>query len=122
MKRFGSSVLALAILAVWGASASRACDYGLPWFGYGYSGSLYGLGYLPAPPYFAVHPPVQYSGPVAHAYGESPFARRPSEPPAVAAASRRVVVNPYVSVTTVEKAEAPSAPRVIANPYFPRKP
>ena len=34
---------------------------GVPYFGFGYSGSLYGLGYVPVPPYYALHPPVYYS-------------------------------------------------------------
>jgi hypothetical protein len=42
------------------------------WFGY--FGSPYSLGQIPTPPYFAIHPPVYYSVPVARTYGYSPYA------------------------------------------------
>jgi hypothetical protein len=40
----------------------------------GYYGSPYSLGQIPVPPYFALHPPVYYSMPVARTYGYSPYA------------------------------------------------
>jgi len=42
--------------------------------GIGLMGSPYALGRVPVPPYFALHPPVYYSAPVARTYGYSPFA------------------------------------------------
>lgn len=42
------------------------------WFGY--FGSPYSTGRIPTPPYFAIHPPVYYSVPVARTYGYSPYA------------------------------------------------
>ncbi len=41
---------------------------------YGVTGTMYGLGLVPTPPYFALHPPVYYSCPVPRSYGYSPFA------------------------------------------------
>jgi len=67
---------------------------GLPYFGYGYSGSLYGLGRLFVPPYYAVHPPVYYSGVTPRTYGDSPFAWS-GEPRHDARASQRVIVNNF---------------------------
>lgn len=123
MKRFGLMVLVLVVLAGWAIPSSRGSDFGMPWFGYGYSGSLYGLGYLPVPPYFAVHPPVQYSGPVAHPYGRSPFARRSHEPQVVVDTREpRVVVNPFVSVTAASASATAAPSRIITNPYFQPKP
>ena len=49
---------------------------GLPYWGYGFSGSLYGLGRVPVPPYFALHPPVYYGDRYARPFGASPFAGR----------------------------------------------
>ena len=46
------------------------------------SASPYSLGQIPVPPYFALHPPVYYSQPVARPYGYSPFALRPGQQPA----------------------------------------
>ncbi len=41
---------------------------------FGVTGTMYGLGLVPTPPYFALHPPVYYSCPVPRSYGYSPFA------------------------------------------------
>jgi hypothetical protein len=41
---------------------------------FGVTGTMYGLGIVPTPPYFALHPPVYYSCPVPRSYGYSPFA------------------------------------------------
>jgi hypothetical protein len=35
---------------------------------------LYSEGFIPIPPYFALHPPVYYSAPIPRTYGYSPFA------------------------------------------------
>jgi len=95
---------------------------GMPWFAYGYSGSLYGLGRLPVPPYYAIHPPVYYSLPQARPYGHSPYAysgdyRPPMKP------ARRLVRNPHVEMLPLpEPVETPetttSTARVIQNPYY----
>jgi hypothetical protein len=87
--------------------------------GYGFGGfaasSPYSLGQVPVPPYFALHPPVYYSAPVARPYGYSPYAypgwiRTPEvavEPPCP-----QVMENPYVeptSSTSVDSAKAATA-------------
>ncbi len=41
---------------------------------FGVTGTMYGLGLVPTPPYYALHPPVYYSCPVPRSYGYSPFA------------------------------------------------
>ena len=96
---------------------------------FGYSGSLYGLGYLPVPPYFAVHPPVYYGERYYRTYGESPYARpaRSSRPLRVSA---QVIINPFVEQQPLdlpvipvpdepveEVDQATSQPQVIINPY-----
>ncbi len=102
---------------------------GLPWFAYGYSGSLYGLGRLPVPPYYAIHPPVYYSLPQARRYGHSPFAYS-GEYQAPARVTPRVFINPHIErrVLPMEDGILPrpldppttstSTARVIANPYY----
>ena len=94
---------------------------GLPYHGFGYSGSLYGLGRIPVPPYYALHPPVYYSHQIIRRpYGDSPFAyrsRRPAPRPAP-----RVVLNQFVPQaqdSSVEQAEKTVAsPKLIRNPYY----
>ena len=73
------------------------------------------LGYIPTPPYFALHPPVYYSHPVAVPYGMSPYPivsyspmfranyERPTPEP-------QVVINPYVE----DEAEGDAAAEVTA--------
>ena len=96
---------------------------GLPWFAYGYSGSLYGLGRLPVPPYYAIHPPVYYSLPQARPYGYSPFAYSGNyQPPAEPA--RRLVRNPFIEDAPLPEPAQPqsdvttSTARLIANPFY----
>jgi hypothetical protein len=121
-----------ALSAVAATSSVRAdggyYGYGFPWFGYGNNGpAAYALGNIPAPPYFALHPPVYYSHPVARTYGTSPFAcscdchHRKHE------SVRRVYVNPFIETLPREipaKSEAKTTSHVaavparIANPYY----
>jgi hypothetical protein len=87
--------------------------------GFGYSGTLYGLGYIPVPPYFALHPPVYYGQRVYRSYGDSPYAyapRRPAPQP-----RRQVVVNPFTpktQETSQEPAEKVAAAKMITNPFY----
>ena len=119
------STLIVAACVALATAPARANDFftgGMPWFGYGYSGSLYGLGYVPVPPYFAIHPPVQYSHVVAHPYGYSPFAARVHEQRlAVEITMPHAIVNPFVVPTAA--APGSSAPsRVIENPFCKSQP
>jgi len=96
--------------------------------GFGCSGNLYGLGFVPTPPYFAIHPPVYYGQRYYRSYGESPFAR-----PARAARPLNIAVelvnNPYVELPPVfpklptsqpeaAKDQVASQPKMIINPYY----
>ena len=92
---------------------------GLPYHGFGYSGSLYGLGYIPVPPYFSLHPPVYYGQRVYRSYGDSPYAyapRRPAPQP-----KRQVVLNPYTSPTqqtSQQPAAKVAAAKMQTNPFY----
>lgn len=99
-------------------------------FGYGLRPSPYSLGQVPIPPYFALHPPVYYSMPVARTYGHSPYAypgfyRTPEVEVAVAVPA--TITNPHVTPSAIELDEASELegqqddyavkPLVIDNPY-----
>lgn len=63
-------------------------------------------------PYFAKHPPVYYSYPVARPYGHLPYPYLPAATLAQPAASQPVAVrNPYAA------GDAALAPRRIVNPF-----
>lgn len=98
-------------------------------YGCGDGLSLYRNGQIPVPPYFALHPPVYYSAPVARTYGYSPFpypgdVRTPDVLPL--GASAKMITNPYAQPVkqAEDKAEKPKedsvaevAPLVIRNPF-----
>jgi len=121
-------------------SLTRAYDGCCPqsWLdapGFGCGGSLYGLGYIPVPPYYALHPPVYYGQQYYRSYGESPFARTDysSRPQRIRA---QVIINPFVEQPAPSAAPpAPPAdeakpapdqvtagPQVIINPYYQVEP
>jgi hypothetical protein len=116
MNRFliAASLVLSACLIVHSASACdqhRIISSGLPYYGYGYSGSLYGLGFVPVPPYFALHPPVHYSHRVSTTYGRSPFAASHlTEKPAP-----QIIVN---HLAPAPKADPYQAAGIIVNPYY----
>jgi hypothetical protein len=128
----------VALVAFSAAPAVQAFDgfCGGPFLGqstaYGVSGNLYGLGIVPAPPYFALHPPVYYGERYFRSYGESPFARPDfsSRPKRIEA---QVIINPFLTPAMVpSKVEPPkaqtvepqsvekvtSAPQMIINPFY----
>lgn len=137
MKRLRQALIAAAILSAsaWLASDANAqqfCQRGgfyNGWFSgpLGYASNPYTLGYVPTPPYFALHPPVYYSHPVKRSYGLSPFAA----PPAVAEPTPEplLLANPFVtqeerdSVPVKEDhvAQAEPKPQMIENPYLSRR-
>ena len=133
--------LVLAGLLVIACHAPAKADYGnlgmAYLFGYGgYGGYGGGLGmqaYIPAPPYFALHPPVYYGQRYTRPYGASPFAAwpqlqaNPNYAPRPQVDNASIIVNPYcgdgcaeavgppvVGVTQV----APAEPLVIDNPHY----
>lgn len=111
-------LLLSAVMAGMGTCSTARADGGcgaygygfFPWFGYGNSGpAAYALGNIPAPPYFALHPPVYYSQPVARPYGHSPFACPHGCPYHAIPRARRIYVNPFVErQPAVEPAAAPA--------------
>ena len=98
------------------------CD-GFPGPGWiGYYGSPYSLGQIPVPPYFAIHPPVYYSYPVARSYGYSPYAYPGwmETPPVV---MPEVIENPHVDQPEAQETKVlQTAYQVIENPYVRRGP
>ena len=125
-----SLVVLLAFAAV--PSVTKACGGYLGSLSgahaFGYSGTLYGLGYVPVPPYFALHPPVYYGERYFRAYGGSPFARRSYDVPSRHVRAR-IVMNPHVMkvpavLSPVEKAPAKvsdqvtARPKMIINPFY----
>ena len=120
----------LGIVLLLGMAATlRAGDPLDHWFSTGsslYNRSLYGLGRLPLPPYFALHPPVYYGTRYARPYGVSPFAA----PPQVQVPSDYAAVvnqNQGLGDQPINRPSSPAKPgktahtasraRVILNPY-----
>jgi hypothetical protein len=139
MKKIALGLLAATLVSLGAGATAQAQDPFAFQFGYtlGYQNSFKYR--VPAPPYFAVHPPVYYGKRYARPYGESPFASWPLlqanpsyMPMPMANYSAMSVVNPHcephiptISVGESEPmAEKPSvAPSksteaiVIINPY-----
>jgi len=127
-RNLGLILLAGALLTILGTEPARAGN-GYGDGGYGFPGlyNYYVNPYYPSDrrmPYFAEHPPVYYSFPVARPYGLSPYAYPPTyEPPVVV--EPLVVPNPHVkakpSAAEIEdrRAERRRAPEpvVVWNPY-----
>ncbi len=114
-------LLGAALLALAPGSASA---HG--WLGNGYSVAW--VGWWPAPrmstqdyiPYFAKHPPVYYSRPIARPYGYVPYSYFPETPASQAVVAPPAVVrNHYVAEdASLSSVEAPSpAPLKIINPF-----
>jgi hypothetical protein len=102
---------------------------GLGFFGgvYGYDDGYCGYGafgndgYNDHIPYFALHPPVYYSFPVARTYGYSPFANPPSVmTPPVEDGGSKDIINPYVPKTWPHT--APPGEPLSVPPGKPAKP
>jgi hypothetical protein len=120
------------------------------WNGWGGYGAGYGWGYLgtrvgfvPQPPYYAIHPPVYYSAQIIRRpYGYSPYAWPATYPPfnqqmiesrAAATADPAVFINPYskqqgngggqLPPPRIAPANDNSAiqPQLIINPYVVRR-
>ncbi len=85
MRFYRSAILTLLATALMAGQASADFGYGLGVAAlYGYGGfNNFGIRpYVPAPPYFSVHPPVYYGARYARPYGDSPFAALPQLQPA----------------------------------------
>ena len=96
--------------------------YGFPYnqFAYGNGFWPYTLGFVPVPPYYALHPPVYYSAPVPRTYGYSPYPYPGHvRTPEIKVAVPKEIMNPHVK-PQAKKASNRTArlqPRVIINQY-----
>lgn len=116
------AVALLALLAVqtparaqWGCGDFGYGGYGMNYYGYGMPVGWYTGVQGRMPPYFALHPPVYYSGQIVRIpYGASPFARPWGVP-------YGVTTDSYLPPEELEK-PAPEGPNVesttIQNPFF----
>lgn len=95
------------------------------WGGYGMGMGLpYSVYVQDQIPYFAAHPPVYYSRPVARTYGYSPFPYPPfvmTPRPEVLFISHNLA-DGLPSAMPQEGTKAPVEPLVIVNPYLPQTP
>ncbi len=95
-------------------------SYGL---GCGYGASVYGLGRVPVPPYYAIHPPVYYGNRVRRSYGDSPYAE-PASRWVSERSSPVIIINPFVQQagrtdSAVDGVQEPAkGAQIIENPYF----
>lgn len=92
-----------------------------------HSRSLYGLGRLPLPPYFALHPPVYYGIRYTRPYGASPFASAPQlqSPQGYAAVPWPTEIpgtppsrQTHPHTPPAKTARTTDRSRVIINPYY----
>jgi hypothetical protein len=125
-----SLIVCFAASVAWEASTHAFDGFGpcspytFPWFGYGNNGpAAYALGNIPAPPYFALHPPVYYSHPQPRTYGHSPFASScDCHHAGRSATMARVVVNPYTPAAPTTSAantdKVAGAMKRISNPFY----
>jgi hypothetical protein len=119
------------------STASAYWPWGYGVYGYGVNwGFNQTTDYIPAPPYFAVHPPIYYAPHItARHYGASPFAWGPGMQPityvdhvnvAVAKTQPVMLVNSYVkddrTIATSAQAAATDEvqPLKISNPFVAR--
>ncbi len=143
MKSYLTALICAVAMALTADQASAQCGILGP--GYGGFGGYYNYGiqpYVPAPPYFALHPPVYYGQRYTRPYGDSPFAApsqlqpNPSYAPARHVERSLTVTNPYVlpmapmvephhiptptpaPVNTLPQSPVVVKPLVIENPYF----
>lgn len=131
MKFYKTALFAALVAVAYGSNAQAHCNgWGIGPYGYGYQAQFV-QPYIPAPPYFALHPPVYYGQKYTRPYGLSPFAAWPelqasgSQPARPHAAEQcTTIVNPYWSGNSTPSADAkvavakPVLPLVIENPYF----
>ena len=99
---------------------------GHAYFGDGGFTNLYNQGFIPVPPYFALHPPVYYSAPVPRSYGYSPFPYPGTVPTPEVVMGPEEIVNPYVDPEEIpEEAPEPAqeaSNRTAANSHVIRNP
>ncbi len=122
------AVCIVALVAMFASTATASDPYQgrhfLPWYNQYPADltSLYEMGNIPRPPYFALHPPVYYSRPVARTYGYGPWAYPPQTmTPDLPAPTPKVIQNKFVPPQKdVKKAgddKTAAAPLRITNPF-----
>lgn len=125
MIRHACFAICLTLLA---AAPNSASAY-WPYLGYGGGwgwGNIQPTNYIPAPPYFAVHPPVYYSHQItARHYGASPYAWMPGMQPITYVPDivplRRPVATMGKADAVAQSAASPAVALVIENPYVAKK-
>ena len=123
--------LCLAVVALFLLAAPTSANAYWPYMGYGgYGGWGWGwnspTSYRPAPPYFALYPPVYYSPHItARHYGASPFAWPAGMQPITYVSNARpaIIMNPNVNSNKAVSQQPVAAttevqPLEIANPFF----
>lgn len=132
MRFYKTAILSVIALAMTAGQASADNGWAIAsLYGYGGFNNFAIRPYVPAPPYFALHPPVYYGARYARPYGESPFAALPQLQPspgyhAKPYVDRSVTIsNPYcpaaatsAPVATPVVEHKPVQPLTIDNPYF----
>ncbi|MCA9189504.1 MAG: hypothetical protein R3E01_26215 [Pirellulaceae bacterium] len=117
MKRYAAMLFCVVLVALAGtclasaASAQGIAGYPMGPLGYGYGNGFipYWQNQVPTPPYFAVHPPVYYSQPVARTYGYSPFAYPGTvRTPEVEVCNPQEIINPYVPTSATSNNSKPA--------------
>lgn len=120
-----SVVLAIGLWAVAGDAAKAQVGGAPAALGYGFFGNgLYGYVNADSPPFYAIYPPVYYSGPVGRPYGYSPFAYPPGYvTPAAQPPAPKEVANPFVprqqKTTTGDRTA--SLPKILVNPFVDQR-
>src|SRR5687768_4187901 len=120
-----AACFALLLASAGSAQADWGWGYGTNYYGYGLPAGWYTGVQGRLPPYFALHPPVYYSGQINRIpYGSSPFAcpcntpyateAAPAPAPAVETATGLMVENEFV----VGRKLQASAGRMIENPFY----
>jgi len=86
--------------------------------------NLYGIGNIPTPPYFSLHPPEYYHGrPIPRTYGYGPYAYPPqTRTPELAPPVPKVIQNRFVppqkdATKKAEEDKVASSPIRIINPF-----
>lgn len=120
-------LLGLSLLATdaFAHDAAGGCGYGYPYsLHHLFPERLHSSGQIPVPPYFAIHPPVYYSLPVARTYGYSPYAYPPgTKTPDIPRQRSKMILNKFVVPEKEKTTGAPkpdrvtATPRRITNPY-----
>lgn len=63
----------LVFVSLCGSALAGGCDYFTPWSYCGWGGYSQTTYSQESVPYYALHPPVYYSRPIARTYGDNPF-------------------------------------------------